>query len=148
MSLERDLMDLEESLMRNDDCVHQSDYYTIVALSNDAREIERECDSLKAENDKLTEQCKRLFDKTIELGTEYAQLKESLAESEHSESMAWDRTRKVETENVKLRELVHDMWSDGMCDCDELVASQGQYHCAQCQYHYRERMRDLGVEVD
>ena len=41
MSLERDLMDLEESLMRNDDCVHQSDYYTIVGLANDAREIEQ-----------------------------------------------------------------------------------------------------------
>ena len=41
MSLERDLMDLEESLMRNDDCVTQSDYYTIVGLANDAREIEQ-----------------------------------------------------------------------------------------------------------
>lgn len=48
MSLERDLMDLEESLMRNDDCVHQSDYYTIVGLANDAREIEQEMDALKA----------------------------------------------------------------------------------------------------
>lgn len=48
MSLERDLMDLEESLMRNDDCVHQSDYYTIVGLANDAREIEQECEKLRA----------------------------------------------------------------------------------------------------
>ena len=41
MSLERDLMDLEESLMRNDDRVHHSDYITIVGLANDAREIEQ-----------------------------------------------------------------------------------------------------------
>jgi len=54
----------------------------------------------------------------------------------------------LEADNAKLRELVYDMWCDGMCDCDELVAPRGQYHCAQCQYHYRERMRDLGVEVD
>ena len=41
MSLERDLMDLDETLMRNDDCVHHSDHITIFLLANDAREIEQ-----------------------------------------------------------------------------------------------------------
>ena len=47
----------------------------------------------------------------------------------------------LETENAKLRELVRDMWHDGMCECDERGA------CAECEYHYTDRMRELGVEV-
>lgn len=53
----------------------------------------------------------------------------------------------LKAENEKLRELVHDMWLDGMCECDELVAAQGQYHCAQCEYHFPDRMKELGIEV-
>lgn len=48
----------------------------------------------------------------------------------------------LETENAALRELVQDMWRDGMCDCDE------QYTCAECEYGYHERMRELGIEVE
>lgn len=48
----------------------------------------------------------------------------------------------LEAENAKLRELVRDMWRDGMCECDERGA------CAQCEYHFTDRMRDLRVEVD
>lgn len=44
--------------------------------------------------------------------------------------------------NAELRELVKDMWRDGMCDCDE------QYTCDECEYGYHERMRELGIEVD
>lgn len=44
--------------------------------------------------------------------------------------------------NDKLRELVRDMWRDGMCECDERGA------CAECEYGYLDRMRDLGIEVD
>ena len=44
-------------------------------------------------------------------------------------------------ENAKLRELVRDMWHDGMCECDERGA------CAECEYHYTDRMRELGIEV-
>ena len=48
----------------------------------------------------------------------------------------------LERENAKLRELVRDMWRDGMCECDERGA------CAECEYHFPDRMRELGVEVD
>lgn len=48
----------------------------------------------------------------------------------------------TENENERLRELVRDMWRDGMCECDERGA------CAQCEYHFLDRMRELGVEVD
>ncbi len=49
---------------------------------------------------------------------------------------------RLESENEKLRELVRDMWRDGMCDCDECGA------CAQCEYHYPDRMRELGIEIE
>jgi len=52
------------------------------------------------------------------------------------------RTENLKDENEKLRELVRDMWRDGMCECDERGA------CAECEYHFPDRMRELGVEVD
>ena len=47
----------------------------------------------------------------------------------------------LQAENAKLRELVRDMWRDGMCECDERGA------CAECEYHFPVRMRELGIEV-
>lgn len=44
-------------------------------------------------------------------------------------------------ENDRLRELVRDMWNEGMCEC----GSRGK--CARCEYGYPDRMRELGVEV-
>ena len=56
---------------------------------------------------------------------------------------------KLSDDNAKLRELVRDMWHDGMCDCDEFrVCAQGEYHCAQCEYHYPDCMRELGIEIE
>ena len=40
---------------------------------------------------------------------------------------------------VKLEELVQDMWRDGMCECDERGA------CAECEYHFPDRMDELGI---
>ena len=48
----------------------------------------------------------------------------------------------LQAENAKLRELVADMWNEGMCEC----GSRGK--CARCEYGYPDRMRELGVEVD
>ena len=48
---------------------------------------------------------------------------------------------RLQAENAKLRELVRDMWHDGMCECDERGA------CAECEYHYTDRMRELGVDA-
>ena len=49
---------------------------------------------------------------------------------------------RLKAENAKLRELVRDMWNEGMCEC----GSRGK--CARCEYGYPDRMRELGVEVD
>ena len=46
----------------------------------------------------------------------------------------------MERENAKLRELVRDMWNEGMCEC----GSRGK--CARCEYGYPDRMRELGVD--
>ena len=48
----------------------------------------------------------------------------------------------LQTENAKLRELVRDMWHEGMCEC----GSRGK--CASCEYDYPTRMRELGIEVE
>lgn len=47
----------------------------------------------------------------------------------------------VERENAKLRELVADMWHEGMCECGSLGK------CATCMYEYPTRMRELGVDA-
>ena len=48
---------------------------------------------------------------------------------------------RLKTDNAKLRELVADMWREGMCEC----GSRGK--CASCEYDYPTRMRELGVEM-
>jgi len=48
---------------------------------------------------------------------------------------------RLQAENAKLRELVADMWHEGMCEC----GSRGK--CASCEYDYPTRMRELGIEV-
>ena len=47
----------------------------------------------------------------------------------------------LQRDNAKLKELVRDMWRDGMCECDERGA------CTECEYGYHERMREAGIEV-
>lgn len=47
-----------------------------------------------------------------------------------------------QAENAKLRELVRDMWHEGMCEC----GSRGK--CASCEYDYPTRMRELGIELN
>ena len=49
--------------------------------------------------------------------------------------------KKLEAENTKLRELVRDMWRDGMCECDE------RWNCEACEYGYLDRIREFGIEV-
>ena len=50
-----------------------------------------------------------------------------------------------ERQRVKaLEELIRDMWRDGMCECDEAKVGT----CAECEYGYLDRMRELGIEVE
>jgi hypothetical protein len=118
--------------------------------------ISSQCDELRETADKLDERAKAYVptgrnvfspmlrsaaDTILELRDDLQRANEAVQDAEHDESMAWDRVRKAEDENVKLRELVRDMWRDGMCKCDE------RNTCAQCDYHFPDRMRELGVEA-
>lgn len=76
------------------------------------------------ENEKLREQGERLFDKTLELATE----------------------------NAKLRELVLDMWA-ALWTCNQYACKNGEDGCytedgdngGKCAL--RDRMRELGVDA-
>ena len=89
--------------------------------------LESDLTESKAENDKLRERIHEL----------------EMEGSDHFYRTAYaeDANRTLEAENAKLRELVADMWNEGMCECDERGA------CAECEYHYTDRMRELGIEV-
>ena len=61
----------------------------------------------------------------------------AVQDAEHDESMTWDRVRKAESENAKLRELVADMWLQLLNAYDYKEVDD-----------FANRMRELGVEVD
>lgn len=63
-----------------------------------------------------------------------------------------DAAQSLEDDNVKLRELVRDMWN-GMCGyghdcrfCEHYELYEGQRFVGECEYH--RRLRELGIEVD
>lgn len=75
----------------------------------------------------------------------------AVQEAEHDESMAWDRVRKAEAENERLRELCADMWqcipkteSCGWDSGANICAGYGECYGV-CAIWYR--MHELGIEV-
>ena len=90
-----------------------------------------------------------LCDKVAELEHELEQLRKQERDAEHEESVAWDRVRKVERENAELRELLLDVWNDAL-EFDgfwNYVYDDGKIYNEDELPHYRERMRELGIEV-
>ena len=61
----------------------------------------------------------------------------AVQDAEHDESMAWDRVRKAEAENAKLRELVK-RYHRLATGTDELWSWQSVYA----------ELQELGIEVD
>ena len=100
-------------------------------------------DEVDAENAKLRSQCadlvderERLFRANVEkngeilrLVGENANLREYIERKQDLQNFA-----RLVTENSKLRELCREIYEDQCCDGD--------------QWKYRDRMRELGVEVD
>lgn len=76
------------------------------------------------------------------LKAQTAQMGEVIGQMAHDHAEQGREIARLERENTEVRELVRDMWRDGMCDCDE------QYTCDECEYGYHERMRKLGIEVE
>ena len=101
-------------------------------------EAEREVDRLQTENAKLREQIHWLKQGDIlHVLTDQEYIDQ--CEREHLMQVSIDA---LDKENAELRELVRDMWHEGMCEC----GSRGK--CASCEYGYPTRMRELGIEVD
>ena len=76
---------------------------------------------------------------------------DAVRDAEHDESMAWDRVRKAEAENAKLRELCAGLLAGYECGYGELckgctwdgLGDSKTFSCLP-----RAKARDLGVEVD
>lgn len=83
-------------------------------------------------NYRLLEIADRIDAKYDELRDDLQRAKDDLLESEHDESRAWDRVRKVEADNDELRKLLLD-FRDAMWDYGEWTEP------------FDERMLELGV---
>ena len=90
--------------------------------------LERRIDELCRENEKL-----RQYNNT---------LRNQIDTAKHNSVRNTREYARLCHVNDKLRELVRDMWHEGMCEC----GSRGK--CASCEYDYPTRMRELGIEVD
>ena len=86
------------------------------------------------ENAKLRKQGERLFDKTLELGTDNAKLQEENERFIVKLNAEHIARQNVESDNAKLRELVKDIYVD-------------MWALGEWLEPYEQRMRDLGIEV-
>lgn len=84
-------------------------------------------------------------DTILELRDDLQRANRSLQDAEHDESVAWDRVRKAERENAKLRELVRDMW---FWSYEGHIDSESQERQMLHIDAVIQRMRELGVETD
>lgn len=108
--------------------------------------------ALVAENERLQEQSERLFDKTLELATENARLRELIYDRAHVHAiqhMTEDELRVTATnvmeENRKLRELVRDLYAEW-----RFAHARMRYIVLQHEERMRgieQRMSELGLEV-
>lgn len=82
----------------------------------------------------------------------------AVQDAEHDESMAWDRVRKAEAENAKLRELVRDLHKAlftldidhcQACPRDNINGPCTKFMvCGSDECSIEEDMRELGIEVE
>ena len=111
-----------------------------------ARESQGECSGEHRQLAEWLSELKRLKAQNKWLRKEYTSLRKSrdreFAMSCEAATNSMGQIGTLRDKNAELRELVRDMWRDGMCDCDERGA------CAECEYGYPKRMKELGIEVD
>ena len=82
-------------------------------------------------------------DTILELRDDLQRANAAVQDAEHDESMAWDRVRKVEVENTKLRDFMYDMWSDM-----NVYYTKHESPNSSDMDFYRDHMRELGVRLD
>ena len=122
--------------------------------------LEKRIDELCQENERLREQGARLFDKTLELGTENAKLREQLEYNRQTSRSRLERIDQLKDENAKLRELVARMAEALGIDCEWADPNWCKSPCVlefECwpeSDHTELRcpawaiMHELGIEVD
>ena len=91
----------------------------------------------------LARMCSEAADTIWQLRDDLQLANAAVQDAEHDESMAWDRVRKAESENAKLRELCEDMLS-----CIEIRAAFGRPPTDEMYETFAQRARELGMEVD
>ena len=111
----------------------------------EVRFLEGKVRRLEREISKLREQGERLFDKTLELGTENDKLREERdTYRDLVDCMVHpDIPDQLYAENDQLRELVRDMFRDFVNADDELKQRHGRTFMAWTRYE--PRLRELGV---
>jgi hypothetical protein len=111
-----------------------------------ARESQGECSGEHMQLGEWLRELRRLRTQSKWLRKEYTSLRKTrereFAASCGAATNSMGQIGTLRDKNAELRELVRDMWRDGMCDCDE------QYACAECEYGYPKRMKDLGIEIE
>ena len=91
----------------------------------------------------LAQELREAADTIWQLRDDLQRANAAVQDAEHDESMAWDRVRKAEAENAKMRELVEDMLS-----CIEIRAAFGRPPTDEMYETFAQRARELGMEVD
>ena len=95
-------------------------------------ELNKSADEWNASNMfELARMCREAADTIWELRDDLQRANDAVQDAEHDESCAWDRVRKAEAYNAKLRELCADMLSEDM-----------DQHWPE----FTRRARELGVE--
>lgn len=103
-------------------------------------DLQRHCDNQRKRIAELEGLYVKAKAENFELRERIHELEMEGSDHFYRTAYAEDANRTLEAENAKLRELVLDMWHEGMCECDERCGG-----CSPCEYHFPERMRELGV---
>lgn len=89
----------------------------------------------------LTPMMRNAADTIWQLRDDLQRANDAVQDAEHDESIAWDRVRKAEAENAKLRRAFNETLI-------RLVAANDVAVSSYMDDEYLELMRELGVEVD
>ncbi len=106
----------------------------------------------------LARMCSEAADTIWQLRDDLQRANAAVQDAEHDESMAWDRVRKAEAENAKLRELVRDLHKAlftldidhcQACPRDNINGPCTKFMvCGSDECSIEEDMRELGIEVE
>ena len=94
----------------------------------------------------LARMCSEAADTIWQLRDDLQRANEAVRDAEHDESRAWDRVRKAEAENAKLRELVADTLMQPRDYCQKYDIEYDNWDSV--NEHLDARLRELGVEVE